>query len=70
MNYFWEKDEVLEKLDIKMTNAFHAVNNLAKKDDLYMRDAAYVIAINRVAEAVKNVVGYKLNNFYFKSFTL
>ena len=53
MNYFWEKDEVLEKLDTKMTNAYHAVNNLAKKDGLYMRDAAYVIAINRVAEAVK-----------------
>ncbi|NJD09798.1 MAG: Glu/Leu/Phe/Val dehydrogenase, partial [Gemmatimonadetes bacterium] len=25
MNYFWEKDEVLGKLDLKMTAAFHAV---------------------------------------------
>ena len=53
MNYFWEKKEVLEKLDSKMTSAFHAVSDLARKRKLYMRDAAYVIAIDRVAQAVK-----------------
>ena len=53
MNYFWPKEEVLEKLDQKMTAAFHAVHNLAQEKGLYMRNAAYVIAINRVAEAVK-----------------
>ncbi|MEG2670285.1 MAG: Glu/Leu/Phe/Val dehydrogenase, partial [Oscillospiraceae bacterium] len=53
MNYFWSKEEVLEKLDFKMTTAFEAVYAIAKEKDLYMRDAAYVVAINRVAEAVK-----------------
>lgn len=53
MNYFWPKEEVLEKLDQKMTHAFHGVHNLAQEKNLYMREAAYVIAINRVAEAVK-----------------
>jgi glutamate dehydrogenase len=53
MNYFWAKDEVLGKLDGKMTAAFHAVHRLATKHELYMRDAAYVIAINRVADACK-----------------
>ncbi|NLP27969.1 MAG: Glu/Leu/Phe/Val dehydrogenase [Clostridia bacterium] len=53
MNYFWPKEEVLEKLDQKMTNAFQAVHKLAQEKNLYMRNAAYVIAINRVAEAVK-----------------
>jgi glutamate dehydrogenase (NAD(P)+) len=53
MNYFWDKAEVLEKLEYKMTQAFRAVYELAKEKDLYMRDAAYVIAINRVANAVK-----------------
>lgn len=53
MNYFWEKEEVLEKLDTKMTSAFKAVYKLSQDDDLFMRDAAYVIAINRVVEAVK-----------------
>ncbi len=52
-NYYWEKDEVLQKLDAQMTSAFNAVRNTAKKNKLYMRDAAYVISINRVAQAVK-----------------
>lgn len=52
-NFYWEKDEVLEKLDKKMTSAFKDVYALAKNDGLYMRDAAYIIAINRVAQAVK-----------------
>lgn len=54
MNYFWEKDEVLGKLDVMMTAAFIAVSDMAKKRKLYMRDAAYVIAIARVAQACKD----------------
>ncbi len=54
MNYYWEKDEVLGKLDVKMTSAFLAVSELAHKKKLYMRDAAYVIAIDRVARACQN----------------
>jgi len=51
MNYFWEKSEVLDRLDVKMTSAFKAVSELASKRKLYMRDAAYVIAVNRVVQA-------------------
>ncbi|MFA7289709.1 MAG: Glu/Leu/Phe/Val dehydrogenase [Melioribacteraceae bacterium] len=54
MNYYWEKEEVLTKLDTKMTAAFHAVSDLAKKRKMYMRDAAYVISINRVAQACRD----------------
>jgi glutamate dehydrogenase len=54
MNYFWEKDEVLGKLDVKMTSAFQAVSELARKRKVYMRDAAYFIAVNRVAQACKD----------------
>jgi len=53
MNYFWSKEEVLEKLDSKMTNAYHAVYELSQEKNVYMRDAAYMISISRVAEAVK-----------------
>ena len=53
MNYFWGKEEVLEKLEYAMTKAFRAVYELAQERDVYMRDAAYIIAINRVANAVK-----------------
>ncbi len=51
MNYFWSKDEVLTKLDEKMTAGFKAVAELARKKNIYMRDAAYLIAVTRVAEA-------------------
>jgi glutamate dehydrogenase len=53
MNYFWTKDEVLGKLDDKMTTAFHAVSDLARRRELFFRDAAYVIAIGRVASACR-----------------
>ncbi len=53
MNYFWPKEEVLTKLDHIMTQAFHSVYQLAKKKNLFMRDAAYMISIQRVAEACK-----------------
>ena len=54
MNYYWEKDEVLSKLDIKMTGGFIAVSDFAKSNKLNMRDAAYVISVNRVAQACKD----------------
>lgn len=54
MNYFWEKEEVLEKLNTKMTSAYKVVSELARKRKLYMRDAAYIIAIQRVANACKD----------------
>jgi len=53
MNYFWPKDEVLERLDTIMTKAFTAVADLAETQDVHMRDAAYMIAIQRVAEACR-----------------
>lgn len=54
MNYYWVRDEVLGKLDVKMTSAFESVLDMAKKKDLYMRDAAYLIAVVRVAQACKD----------------
>ncbi|MBL0176457.1 MAG: Glu/Leu/Phe/Val dehydrogenase [Ignavibacteria bacterium] len=53
MNYFWTRDEVLSKLDTKMTDAYYAVSDLANRRNLVLRDAAYMIAISRVAEACK-----------------
>jgi glutamate dehydrogenase (NAD(P)+) len=53
MNYFWQKDEVLAKLDTTMTAAYLAVSELARKRKLFMRDAAYYIAISRVADACR-----------------
>jgi glutamate dehydrogenase len=49
MNYYWPLAEVLSKLDRTLTTAFIAISDLAQSKKLSMRDAALVIAIDRVA---------------------
>jgi len=51
-NYYWEKDLVLSRLDQKMTAAFHGVLDVALVRDMYLRDAAYMVAIDRVVRAI------------------
>jgi len=53
MNFYWTKAEVLEKLDTKMTQAFHSVLEMAEGEKVYMRDAAYMVAIARVVKAME-----------------
>ena len=52
MNFYWTKNEVLEKLDTKMTSAFNAVLDRSQKENVYMREAAYMVAIDRVVQAM------------------
>jgi len=51
--YYWTEEEVYEKLDKKMTKAFYDVYGLAKKEGVDNRTAAYMVAVSKVAEAVK-----------------
>jgi glutamate dehydrogenase (NAD(P)+) len=53
MNYYWTRDEVLKRLDTKMTQAFHGVLEMSEKEKVYMRDAAYMVAIARVVKAME-----------------
>jgi glutamate dehydrogenase (NAD(P)+) len=53
MNFYWTKKEVLEKLDDKMTSAFDAVLAMSEKENVYMRDAAYMVAISSVVKAMQ-----------------
>ncbi len=53
MNYYWTREEVLERLDTKMTQAFNSVLEMAEKSKVYMRDAAYMVAIGRVVKAME-----------------
>jgi len=52
-DFYWEADEVYERLDKKMTAAFHAVHNAAQKHNVHNRLGAYAVAVARVAEAAK-----------------
>ena len=52
-NYYWDLEEVYTKLDKKMTRAFHAVHDMAVEQNVDNRTAAYMVAVKRVAEAMK-----------------
>ena len=49
----WEESEVHEKLDRKMTAAYHSVLETSREYKINMRQAAYVLAVERVVEAMK-----------------
>ena len=53
MNFYWTKQEVLEKLNDKMTQAFEGVYAMAQSQGVFMRDAAYMVAINSVVKAME-----------------
>jgi glutamate dehydrogenase (NAD(P)+) len=53
MNFYWTREEVLERLDNKMTQAFNAVLDTSKEHDVPMRDAAYIVAIDSVVRAMQ-----------------
>ncbi|MFC1940101.1 Glu/Leu/Phe/Val dehydrogenase [Chloroflexota bacterium] len=51
--YSWEETEVRERLDNKMTVAYHSVLNTSQEYKINMRQAAYLRAVERVVEAMK-----------------
>lgn len=53
MNFFWTEEEVYQRLDEKMTRAFHDVYAAAQEWQVHNRLAAYIVAVSRVAEAVR-----------------
>ncbi len=52
-NFYWPLSEVHQRLDEKMTRAFHGVHQMYSKEKVNMRQAAYLVAVARVAEACK-----------------
>lgn len=53
MNYHWQQAEIHQKLEEKMVHSFEEVHQDAQKKDITLRDSAYHLAIQRVAQAVK-----------------
>jgi glutamate dehydrogenase (NAD(P)+) len=52
-NLYWELDEVHWRLDTRMTRAFKAVYDMSRRNKSGLRQAAYLVAVARVAEACK-----------------
>jgi glutamate dehydrogenase (NAD(P)+) len=51
--YFWEEDEVNQRLEAKMCEAFKDVLQTSIRYKTDLRTAAYIVAINRVATVTK-----------------
>ena len=52
-NYYWTLEDIYKQLNEKMVKAYHAVYNVHKEQNVHMRTAAYLVAVQRVAEACK-----------------
>lgn len=52
-SYFWELERVNDELRKIIVKAFENVWKVANEEDLSLRTAAYVIAVNRVAKAIE-----------------
>lgn len=54
MNYYWSAQEVEEKLKQKMTLAASEVHAITKKYKTFFRSGAYMIAMKRIFDAMKD----------------
>jgi glutamate dehydrogenase (NAD(P)+) len=52
-NYYWSLEDVHSQLDRRMTDAFNSVWRTREQADVHMRLAAYMVSVQRVAEACK-----------------
>jgi glutamate dehydrogenase (NAD(P)+) len=52
-SYFWSESEINNRLEQTMRTAFHAVHEKAQKFGTDMRTGAYILAVDRVAEATR-----------------
>jgi glutamate dehydrogenase len=50
-NQYWRRDEVFDRLDAALSAAFVAVHGAAGQGGMSLRDAAYLLAVDRVAQA-------------------
>lgn len=51
--YYWDEEEVYQKLDKRISAAYHSVLDTGRQYNINMREAAYAVAVNRVVEAMK-----------------
>ncbi len=52
MNYYWAREEVLDRLNSSMTRAFANVLQMSLREGVFTRDAAYMVAIRSVVDAM------------------
>jgi glutamate dehydrogenase (NAD(P)+) len=51
--YYWDEELTHQRLDQKMTHAYHTVHKMAQAKKVNNRVAAYLVAVERVVQAVR-----------------
>ena len=51
--YYWSEKEVEEKQEVKMVSAFNDIWKLKEEYNVTIREAAYMISVKKVADAMK-----------------
>jgi glutamate dehydrogenase len=52
-NFYWVRDAVLQQVDARLANAYATVAALAREQQVSLRDAASMLAVDRVARACR-----------------
>jgi glutamate dehydrogenase (NAD(P)+) len=52
-SFFWSEKQINDTLETAMRTAFNSVYATAQRYDTDMRTGAYILAVDRVAEATK-----------------
>ena len=52
-NYYWDRQDVVRKVDSCMKAAYVAVHDRAEREQVSLRDGAYLIAVERVVRACR-----------------
>jgi glutamate dehydrogenase len=53
MGFYWSEEEVNDKLETLMVRAFNNVYDMHEDKDVKMRDAAYMVGIETMADAMR-----------------
>jgi len=53
MNYYWSEEEVNERMEKMMIDAFESCYKTHKTYRVHMRLAAYLLAVQRLGEAMR-----------------
>ena len=51
--YYWEEEEINERLRVKMIDAFDEIYLMHQKQNVMMREAAYLVAVQRISDAMQ-----------------
>lgn len=53
MGYYWDEEEVNQKLAVKMSSAFNAAYDMSRKHNVPMRVGTFMVAVQRIVDAMK-----------------